>query len=438
MRRVLWLVLIGLLWAGTADATNWYVRPSGGSGSGTNWTTAWNGLNNINWSSVACGDTVWVAGGAYSGTMDMTVQKLCTSGTVLSVRRARTDATEVTGATGYNVGHTTVGTVAQTNAGVTFHNNLNYLTISGATTASGGATGWTITDLQVDATPVEFWASFSTNHITMEYIDILGGVGIATSNPAGLQGSRGIDDTPMNAGGQENIASFHTFSHVNIQGFCTSIYANGVNNFLFDNGSMYDMQPGDAGPADCHPQLMYIGNAANGTVRNSRFSNGIGEGLAWSDAGSWGTWNVYGNTFRDLTKALSVQDANAPLNIYNNTFDNNSIGNMVFSAASCSGNTKNNIFFSTGGSISCGTTSNNLTSSNTAIFVNRAGHDYHIVTTIGSGFPRNLGTNLGAPYNFDMDGSTRGADGTWDVGAYEFATGGDVTPPAAPVNLRIQ
>jgi len=39
----------------------------------------------------------------------------------------------------------------------------------------------------------------------------------------------------------------------------------------------------------------------------------------------------------------------------------------------------------------------------------------------------NNGANLGAPYNTDMNGNTRGADGYWDMGALE--AGDDTTPP---------
>lgn len=40
------------------------------------------------------------------------------------------------------------------------------------------------------------------------------------------------------------------------------------------------------------------------------------------------------------------------------------------------------------------------------------------------------GTSLASPYNVDPNGDTRGGDGTWDRGAYEFGSGGpDTTPP---------
>jgi len=39
------------------------------------------------------------------------------------------------------------------------------------------------------------------------------------------------------------------------------------------------------------------------------------------------------------------------------------------------------------------------------------------------------GVNLGPPYNKDLNGNIRGADGQWDIGAYETILGPDVYPP---------
>ncbi len=47
-------------------------------------------------------------------------------------------------------------------------------------------------------------------------------------------------------------------------------------------------------------------------------------------------------------------------------------------------------------------------------FTDLTGRNFHLTT------PTNAGTTLPAPYNTDLDGITRGADGTWDRGAYEY------------------
>jgi hypothetical protein len=47
-------------------------------------------------------------------------------------------------------------------------------------------------------------------------------------------------------------------------------------------------------------------------------------------------------------------------------------------------------------------------------FVNYIGLDFRLKAATAAGF------NLGVPYNFDGSGLTRGNDGNWDRGAYEF------------------
>jgi len=79
------------------------------------------------------------------------------------------------------------------------------------------------------------------------------------------------------------------------------------------------------------------------------------------------------------------------------------------------------------------TTNANLITSSYAMFVNPGDinsgaapfsadwvRDLHLIS--GSA-PVNAGVNLGSPFNVDMDGNIRGADGGWDIGAYEYADG---------------
>lgn len=49
----------------------------------------------------------------------------------------------------------------------------------------------------------------------------------------------------------------------------------------------------------------------------------------------------------------------------------------------------------------------------------------------------NNGTALAAPYNIDGNGDTRGADGFWDRGAFQFLGSTTVTPPVAPTGLKV-
>ena len=53
-------------------------------------------------------------------------------------------------------------------------------------------------------------------------------------------------------------------------------------------------------------------------------------------------------------------------------------------------------------------------------FVDSANENFHLQSTSPA---IDAGTNVGASYNVDIDGNTRGGDGSWDIGAYEYVEG---------------
>ena len=55
-----------LLASGSAYAGSYYVSRSGNNGGGTSWTAAWNEFNQVNWSTVGSGGTLYVAAGTYT------------------------------------------------------------------------------------------------------------------------------------------------------------------------------------------------------------------------------------------------------------------------------------------------------------------------------------------------------------------------------------
>ena len=56
-------------------------------------------------------------------------------------------------------------------------------------------------------------------------------------------------------------------------------------------------------------------------------------------------------------------------------------------------------------------------------FVNVGANNFQLSAATAAGIP------LAAPYNTDMNGNARGADGTWDRGAYEFGGAASTNPP---------
>lgn len=68
LSRLVLISVISLVLLNTISAQKlWYVdRDANGSDNGTSWTNAWKSLNNVNWTSVGSGDSIYVSGGTDS------------------------------------------------------------------------------------------------------------------------------------------------------------------------------------------------------------------------------------------------------------------------------------------------------------------------------------------------------------------------------------
>lgn len=159
---------------------------------------------------------------------------------------------------------------------------------------------------------------------------------------------------------------------------------------------------------------------------------------------------IYGNTFVNSDTASGRNaiiivggdgsgwvgsPANGTL-VYNNTFagigEASVFGHVLLNGTSTEG--KNNLFYlSNGSSISASTTSNNVAATVDPFvgYSTLASHNLHIVSGSQA---HDVGVNLGSSYNTDMDGVTRGSGGIWDVGAYEYDSGGDSTAPVVSIS----
>lgn len=429
-------MLVLLCAAGPTAAANHYVRPNGGPygvQNGTDWSNAFNGFSGIAWASVAPGDTIWIAGGTY--TDDLTPAKSGTATSRIYIRRARADAPECTQATGWGTAFD--ATVHQVRRRITF-NSFNYITVSGRTSATGGTYGWWIDYRGATAGPGVHWPNGSTgSHIVIEYLRVQG-PGKITYSADG----RGIDDTPF------STATNHTFSHLAIHEWESGVYVAGMSNPTFEYIDMYDIHA--VNWSTFHPNGIYTSKAPNGIVRYSAFhrgpsGGGVGEGIFFEQVGGSTGWQIYGNLFYDLNstglKSIQITSNVGNIKIFNNTFDDTGVAGVYVNGGSCGSGAevRNNLAYRSSFN-TCGTNSNNLVVTSTSIWADRPNRDYHIVATIGAGFPRDVGIALSSNgfYDRDPDGTTRGTDGAWDVGAFEFGTCASCpTAPRAPSNLRI-
>jgi hypothetical protein len=161
-------LLIGLLLLPlTLFGANWYVRPSStGANSGADWNNAWSN-STIKWASVHPGDTLWLAGGSYSG--GLSVGASGSSGSPILINRVLATDSAATAALGWSSSfdatvafsrsislpacnyvtvdgrkpyNATVGTTGVSNAGMTVN-----ISLSGGDGINGATTGSLTNDI---------------------------------------------------------------------------------------------------------------------------------------------------------------------------------------------------------------------------------------------------------------------------------------------------
>src|SRR5262245_55413608 len=93
------IAIATLHFVSNAHAANWYVRPSpAGSNTGVDWNNAWS-LSSIAWAEVHGGDTIWLAGGTYSNSPNLTTGASGVPGNPIKIYRVlSTDSAPVSAA----------------------------------------------------------------------------------------------------------------------------------------------------------------------------------------------------------------------------------------------------------------------------------------------------------------------------------------------------
>ena len=231
------------------------------------------------------------------------------------------------------------------------------------------------------------------------------------------------------------------------------LFTSGMNNLLVEYSVLERSGKGQVAMGwspDEHSEIVAANSgASNLTIRWSHIRD-------WQSTGGIILFDnntgfaFYGNVMTQATYDVTY-DANGAVNgltagtgsdaeIYNNTFvDINSHPTIMTAGSFTSKITRNNVFYnvrtSSGGAVTIGGTRShnwfydsgtqseaNIENGSGDPFVNRAGKDYRLSGATSAG------TTLSSPFNVDLLGSTRGADGTWDRGAFEFVDGEAVAP----------
>lgn len=438
--QILILVLGLLTCAISGLAANRFVRTSSaGSANGSDWNNAWSMANlNSNQGSIAAGDTVWLAGGTYTTRMLFTASG--TAGSRITINRATAGDVACTSAAGWSSSFDSVVISDTSTEGMTV--DASYVTISGRTNYGIKCIGRNL---------VGRYRTFMVGGSNVQ-VD-----SVETSGPGDVAYVAYVE-------GFGCYGSGHTISNVYIHGFNENI-TTAASSVLWVKCRIEDNYQGSGNPDIAHANLVeYMGSGH--TFLNCIFKNWEVVGFEmWNGSGSL---TVAGSLVLDAAQDLlwpsgTYTPNTGPIYFYNNTVVNAGAvmgreNTVVLNTAS---RARNNIYWNTPwygawrstpgvansgvildrnyefaasiGSASYPSGGNCiLTGSNP--FVNLAGGDYRIIATVSANLPRNKGMALDSAYATDLYGVTRGADGTWDIGAYEYGSSVASTNPVIVVS----
>lgn len=445
-------VSIFLLFIPAGEAANFYVRQGAtGANNGSDWNNAWTDTANIAWSSLSPGDSVWVAGGTYTS---IRAARSGSSGSPISILRVRTTNSVPASAAGWSSSFDSPVTIAST-APVTII-GYSYITID-------GQVPWQGIIVTNTAAPTDTAGRYAislgsgANGITLKNLNV------RLCNNAYNVGSGMADRRCVNIPYlASSIASGLYIGYCDLAWGDTLMSVLYQSNIVVEHNRFHGNNRSSGGP---HQNIWQTVGCTNVTFRYNDI--GYGEGyqeecmmmdfVSSSDAPN-DNWYIYGNLFHTGIENSRVLESqyNPQYRIH---FFNNTICGTAFAAIRPSGSANggtwdstcvstNNILINSGPSygvgFGIGTDDYNLTDGTTAgahsisagsaaIFVNAAGQDYHIVSTVGALYPKDKGLALqpvsGQTLSADFDGNIRGLDGAWDIGAYEYSSATVSTNP---------
>lgn len=470
MKRILVIVL---LLCSQAFAGNWYVRKgAAGLGNGTDWTNAWPDFNNIAFASVACGDTIWIAGnnGGASYTGAMSGFKSCASNTVVNIIRATTADAVPVAAAGWLATFDSQVTILN----VSFTMSGNWWTFDGRT---GDAQSNIPYGIQFNNT-TDGWNGVINNNvsgtitgITLSHIEVHGPLCAATSG-VGSCGSTN-DALKIDRGGTTGLTVDHCWFHR----FAEVIHGPTVAASLFTLQYSYIGEDVFVTTAE-HEDLLYTADPCGQMVFNANtwyasgndgifmdfngcnngfvFTNNVfmgwgGWSIALGKTGTCGPYTIVGNTFANNSLGSDgtgneftfgfLNDSGCAINaasvLTNNITYNMTIGDFTNAEATFNAGTKTNGF-----NFACGTGCfqytiaapiqsfngfTNFTAAGTPYYSSVVQSDFHLTAagkTLFQGKATNLTAQCGAHPTFctDRAGNTRPTSGAWDLGAFQTPT----------------
>jgi len=401
-----------------AYGENLYVRPNGGSyGSedGSDWGNAFDGFSDVRWGSgsgaLGAGDTLYVAGGNYSQSLNFGASGSGSSR--ITIKRA------TAGDHGTNTGwSSSYDSQVVMNQCYIYTDGRDYVTVDGVTPYAGikivipggGGSYRAITASDSSYTTfTNMWLDSSANNDDARGLYTLGGV------------------------------DHLLFSYVRTTKFSNDHYlVIGVSNSIWE----YCWVDGhNASSSGKHSDVWEIRDGGQGSNANIIRYSDINADIDMVHTGivsGVSDWYVYGNIFRNGNSAYKTNSKN-PSGIdiywYNNVVID-CFGTAIRSLSGTNFVGYNNAYYGNGGAGSYYTTSN--------VFVNynngNDGGDWSLKSPPNQAIDGGYDVTGLSWWNeskcstVDKAGNTWGADGAWDIGAFEYS--GSNTPPSSPKNFR--
>jgi len=425
MKKFIPCFFLFLLWAGHVSAANHYVR-SGSSGNGSDWANAYGQLP----AKLVRGDTYYIARGTYgsygfntplSGTSYITIKKAINTdhGTDVGWQSAYGDGQAVFDISSVSSGHWKIDGQSRTGLG-----SGHGLKFENRNPATGTKT---------------FRFNNAVFNVIFTYVELAqAGANFTTDRP-------GHGDIIYSTSkGTRDITISHCYLHDTSREFL--LFQNAKNLTIEHN--FFETSSERFGT---HTNNIRIWTCDNIIYRYNVMKDAEGTGFI---TGAWGTTNLeaYGNVFYRSPEAealgrgycsraigdLSDPDEAPAVNwyFYNNTFVNTSgsNGGFTFSGSPRNINIYNNLWANCKSKVihlsgahdynsfynNTSTTfaETNKETSSQDPFVDWKNGDFHLKAPTKPGK-----SNLGSAFSVDMDGVSRGGDGLWDRGAFEFGGG---------------
>ena len=409
-------------------SANWYVVPGGaGSKTGADWNNAWD-AGGINWSSVSPGDAIWLAGGTYASTL--TVGKSGVAGNPIQIKRVLSSDSIPALAAGWSAAFDSQVIFPTT---VNFSSGPNYVTLDGrieyGIRVMFGNGGVGILLLPGNS-------AVSSTGVVVQYVELVG---------PGLTTAEADAFSAWPAGMVSNLLISHCWFH----NTDTLIKRHSWMNCVVQYCKLTDTTFQSGGP---HPDIVYSYPCTNTIFRYNTISNSVGDGVFYSYGNSTGEY-WYGNVFVNWSQYVFSLRTTSDIGgmsygtfyLWNNTFADYTGGaydGAVYIGGVMSTNSSmlNNIFDvsasgdnGVGGNFPQGTNDYNYYVTGTSSgggahsvsgarpFVNGPAGNFQLNS---NSVPINKGLALTADgyVNVDMLGTTRGANGAWDIGAFEYSS----------------